>query len=466
MRILIVVHGYPPTFTGGAELRAERTARGLAARGHEIAVLCIESLAALETQLVGGALSQDGVLVHRLHLEKIADLEGGDQHSSSQVVQDALLEMIREWRPNAIHLFSGYLMGTAVINTAVAHNVPVVVSLTDYWWICHRINLIRTNGARCDGPSPVSCARCRSEMYRRFRLPSNVARPLIDGLWQLAEYIPVLRAGLGVDDQARRLEVMLAALNKATGLIAPSQFLADMYMRYGIHRALMHVWRQGVNLAFCPHRRPSPTLRFGYFGQIKHHKGIHTLIEAWGRLRGSREYSLTIYGSSHGEEAYGAQMRERSHPLKRVTWHQSIAHNDVWQALAEIDVLVIPSRWYENSPNVILEAQAMGVVVIGSDLGGIAELVHHGHNGLLFQPDDAESLGAQMQRMLDEPELLEALRRNHIPFRSFNDELDQIEALYEHVLTQTVAGGALDHPVLESNIKRLPGRRPTTVEME
>jgi glycosyltransferase involved in cell wall biosynthesis len=238
-----------------------------------------------------------------------------------------------------------------------------------------------------------------------------------------------------------------------------------MYMRYGVRSALMHVWRQGVKLTFCPHRRPSSALRFGYFGQIKHHKGIHTLIEAWGQLRGSREYSLTIYGSSYGEEAYGAQMLERSRHLRTVTWHRSIAHNEVWQALAEIDVLIIPSRWYENSPNVILEAQAMGVVVIGSDLGGIAELVRHGHNGLLFLPDNAESLGEQMQRLLDEPELLGELRQNHIPFRSFNDELDQIETLYEHVVTQTLASGVLDHTVLGS-IPCLPDRHPTTVEME
>jgi glycosyltransferase involved in cell wall biosynthesis len=332
--------------------------------------------------------------------------------------------------------------------------------------LCHRINLLRTNCTRCEGPTPVDCARCRSEIYRRFRLPSNAARPLVDGLWYLAERVPSIGASLGVDEQAERLQVMLATLNKAAGLIAPSHFLAEMYMHHGVNRAHMHVWRQGVNLNVCPHRQPSPTLRFGYFGQIKHHKGIHTLIEAWGRLNNNHRSSLTIYGSAYGEESYGAQMYARSRSLDSIKWRRAIAHSEVWQALAEIDVLIIPSRWYENSPNVILEAQAMGVVVIGSDLGGIAELIQHGSNGLLFAPDDAESLRAQIGRLIDEPGLLEELRRNHIPFRSFNDELDQIEALYGQVVAQAIASEALSRKTLADAAYTVPNHRKTTLELE
>lgn len=430
MRILIVVHGYPPSFMGGAELRAERTARGLAARGHEVAVLCIESMNAPEHRLVIGERLQDGVHVHQLYVQTLAALGDGYERYESDATQNALAELIGQWHPDIVHLFSGYLMGTGVIDVSVEHQVPVVVSLTDYWWLCHRINLVRTDGTRCNGPSPVGCARCHRERYRRYRLPSTVARPLADGLWELAGRIPLLGEHFGVDRQSERLPTMLATLEKASALIAPSQFLAKTYMRHGLNHPQLHVWRQGVSLNACPLRTPSPMLRFGYFGQIKHHKGVHTLIAAWEQLKSELPRSLEIFGSAHGEEGYATRLQQITRQMAAVTWHEAIPHAHVWQKLAEIDVLIIPSRWFENSPNVILEAQAMGVVMIGTNLGGIAELIEHEANGLLFAADDAADLAQQMQRLLDEKDLLPRLQRHPIAFRSFSDELDQIEGLY------------------------------------
>lgn len=436
MRILIVVHGYPPTFTGGAELRAERTARALVARGHEVAVLCIESLIAPATRLVAPSL-QDGVLVNRLFVQDGVAAAGRQLEHGA--VAGAVEQMIASWRPELVHLFSGYLMGGNVIDKAVDSDLPVVVSLTDYWWLCHRINLLRTNGTRCAGPTPLDCARCANELYRRFRLPGNLARPLVDALWLIAGQVPALAAPLGVDEQAERLRALLKALSRATALISPSNFLAQTYMAYGVDAGLIRVWRQGVNMGLCPLRVPSSSVRFGYFGQIKHHKGVHTLLDAWARLKSEGRRSLAIYGSDHGEAGYGARLRERSRGFEGLSWRQPIGHSAVWQALAEIDVLVVPSRWNENSPNVILEAQAMGVVVVGSNLGGVAELVRHGENGLVFTPDDPADLSVQLSRLLDEPALLPALRRSPIPFKSFEAELDQIEGLYADLVARPVS---------------------------
>lgn len=431
MRILILVHGYPPTFTGGAELRAERTARALAARNHEVAVLCIESLTAPATRLVGPDRPQEGVLVHRLYVQAGLAADPNKHGEYRQAIVGALSQLADAWAPELMHLFSGYLLGSCVIDYAGAAQLPMVVSLTDYWWLCHRINLLRTNGTRCAGPSAVECARCANELYRRFRLPASLARPLADLLWSLAGEVSALATPLGVYAQAERLDEMRAALNRADALIAPSRFLAEMYMHYGVRPERIRIWRQGVNLGLCPLRTSSATLRFSYFGQIKHHKGVHTLVEAWSKLDGARAGHLTLYGSARGEEGYGARLYEQSRAVPGLTWRQPIDHAEVWQTLAQTDVLIVPSRWSENSPNVILEAQAMGVPVVGSKLGGVAELVHHGRNGLLFEPDNAADLAAQLRRLIDEPALLAALRQHPLPFQSFGEELERLEGLYE-----------------------------------
>ncbi len=434
MRILIVAHGYPPAFTGGAELRAERTARGLIAAGHQVAVLSAESFPGAESGPATREHMQDGVLVHHMQLRYDA---GSDMHRLEYHhpdVAEELAKFIAAWHPEVIHLFSGYLTGMAVIYTARSLNVPVVVSLTDYWWLCHRIILVRTDGTRCDGPTPADCARCHWEVYRRFRLPSRIARPLLDRFWAHAADSQQLAGALGIHREAERADDLGSALGMATALIAPSQVLADLYAAQGIRADHVHVMRQGVDLNACPLRTQSPVLRFGYFGQIKKHKGVHTLIEAWQQLQGGRARSLTLRGSDRGEEAYAAELRALSSTMADVSWAPTLPHAQIWGALAKTDVLVVPSRWLENSPNIILEAQAMGVVVIGTDLGGIAELVQHGHNGLLFAPDDAASLATQMQRMIDEPTLLETMRRNALPFGSFRAEIAQIEALYSQCL--------------------------------
>lgn len=449
MRVLIVVHGYPPTYTGGAELRAERTARGLVAIGHELAVLCIESISSPQAQAVHHERMQHGVRVRRLALRFSPGMDGFRQSYANSQTGEALVRMIEEWRPDLIHFFSGYLMGVSVIHTAVEHGVPIVVSLTDYWWLCHRVNLVRVSGARCGGPTPAECARCYSEMYRRFRLPTQMVRPLANGFWQLAQHLPSLGSALGIEQQIDRQRATIRALRLADRLIAPSQYLADTYIDYGVDPERVSIWRQGVNLTLCPLRKASATLRFGFLGQIKEHKGVHLLVEAWGRLGGDRARSLVLYGSDQGAETYGAALRERSRVMPGISWARPLAHREVWLALAEIDVLVIPSRWRENSPNVILEAQAMGVAVVGANLGGVAELVRHEWNGLRFAPDNHADLAAQLQRLLDEPELLGRLRANLLPFHSFDDELAQLDELYHQLAPEHAAVAGLRERTLE-----------------
>jgi glycosyltransferase involved in cell wall biosynthesis len=97
----------------------------------------------------------------------------------------------------------------------------------------------------------------------------------------------------------------------------------------------------------------------------------------------------------------------------------------------------------ENSPNTILEAQAVGLPVIGTNYGAIPELVQHEENGLLFQLDDAADLARQLQRFLDEPGLLKQLRSKQIPFRLVEEEISQLENLYQELATQQQGQTAL-----------------------
>jgi glycosyltransferase involved in cell wall biosynthesis len=432
--VLIAVHGYPPTFGGGAERRAERTARGLLQRGYRVAVVCVESAAPSRPGVSWEEATQDGVLVRRLFFDARAGRDPFRQAYANPFVETAIQDLIASWRPSLVHLVSGYLLTASVLHTARAAGLPTVVTLTDYWWLCHQINLIRTDGVRCDGPSLAACTRCHAETFRRYRLPARTWPRGTNVLWSLVERSSMLGRLMGQTQQGQRRATLLGALEDADALIAPSRYLANFYLREGVAPAKLHVWRQGVDTRGALPHRPSDVLRVGYLGQIKPHKGIDVLLDAWARLGGTRPRRLVLYGSEGGDGAYGQRIRERIAGLDGVTWPGEFGHGGPWQVLADLDVLVVPSRWPENSPNSILEARAARVPVVGSDLGGVAELVRHEEDGLLFRVDDPADLARQLQRLLDEPALVGRLREQTPMMHSVDDEVDRVSALYRAIL--------------------------------
>lgn len=427
MRVLIASHGYPPTRMGGAEQRAERTARGLMARGCDVRVLCVERFEPDRTTEPWQDTVQDGIAVRRLQIAPSAHLR--DTYDNSQTAA-AASALIAEWQPHVLHLFSGYLLSSSVVRVAAAHGIPIVISLTDYWWLCHRINLLQTNGTACDGPTPGGCARCHAEGRRRFRVPAKLSARGAEHLWSLAHTKGLFASTLGFDEQEHRAQTMRAALAQATLLIAPSQYLADAYLRFGVDPERIRVQRQGVAGPSPAPRPQADTLRIGYLGQVKYHKGVDLILEAWSRLGSSRPRALALFGADTGEEKYGATIRRRIKRLEHVRWNGPFQEGRVWEVLGTLDVLVVPSRYPENSPNVILEAQAAGIPVVGSSLGGIPELVRHDVNGLLFEPNNPADLATQLQRILDEPELLPRLGRDCARHLSVQEEITRICELY------------------------------------
>ena len=162
------------------------------------------------------------------------------------------------------------------------------------------------------------------------------------------------------------------------------------------------------------------------------HKGVHVLFEA---VRQMPDVALTVraYGDDSRFPNYTRRLRHMAQADKRLILAGVYERTEVSQVLRELDVIVVPSFWYENSPNVILEAFAHRTPVVASNLGGMAELVHDGENGLLFAPGDAGSLARQLRRLRDDPHLLPALRAGIGPVKSVTQEMDELEEIYRTV---------------------------------
>jgi glycosyltransferase involved in cell wall biosynthesis len=129
---------------------------------------------------------------------------------------------------------------------------------------------------------------------------------------------------------------------------------------------------------------------------------------------------------------YGSQLRELGENIQNLRFCGTYAHEDSAKVFADIDVLIVPSMWYDF-PLIIYEAFAAKTPVIATNLGGMAEAVTHDVNGLLFERGDVADLAAQIRRILKEPDLLESLRERIPPVKAIAEEVDELESIYREL---------------------------------
>ncbi|MDW8068902.1 MAG: glycosyltransferase family 4 protein [Anaerolineae bacterium] len=436
MKVLIAVHHFPPSFTGGAEWRAYRTATALRERGHDVCVICVERI---DTGPDRGAAGKEtfykGIPVHRLsynlHLAPDPVLWEYDNPWIGNYVR----EFLKEHRPDLVHLISGYLLGADALRAVYEAGLPIIVTLTDYWFICPRITLLRSNGQVCTDFASHCCVRCLAEEKRRYRWPARTFPELMDFLWDFL-LTDKVRAPVSLVQIERRQRVLTEAFHQIDLALCPSNFLRRIYLRAGAPADRLILSRQGLALPgeIVP-KTPSAALRIGYTGQLAEHKGVHLLIEAFKHLNHhTRPATLTIYGDPTRFPKYVRKLQKLADGCSSIRFAGTYSYGDLGRVLSELDVLVVPSLWYENSPNTILEAFAYHTPVIASDMGGMSELVEHGKSGLLFTPGDVKDLRRQLQRLVDEPELVRRMSAAVPPVRTLDDEIRELEGLYRKLL--------------------------------
>lgn len=438
MNILIVVHGYPPTHSAGAERRAERMAKRFTANGHHVEVFAVEAANDPNFRVLSSA--QDDYVVHRLYF----DAQGDPNDPLTRLydyepITAEIEKVINNQQFDIVHIVSGYLLGVQAMKAAKQANLPVVITLTEFWFMCACLNLVQPTQVLCSGPeNHEKCARCLMEYKRRYRLPALWAPSVMDLIW------PVMhRASLSArmkEAVERRDIVLRRTLEDANLVICPSNSLLEMFGKFGFNTQNFRFMRQGLQK---PTRHITPAakqntgvLRLGYVGQIKPHKGVDLLIDALLPLIQSGEpVEIDIWGSETENPAYVEMLKARSaQAAKQIRWNGPYRGDAVWDVMASFDVLTVPSRWYENSPNAILEAYEMGIPVIAANRGGMAELVIHEECGLLFELDNADDLRHQIVRLLYEPELLKKFRSKIPPVKSIADEIQDILGEYDLLL--------------------------------
>jgi glycosyltransferase involved in cell wall biosynthesis len=274
------------------------------------------------------------------------------------------------------------------------------VHLTDFWYLCPRFTLLRSDGALCAGP-PDGGRGCVSCEYPELagRLPEASS----------AANTPGARLRALLDRPTRQLE----NLAKADAVFAPSEFLASMFTKNGFPRDRLRIVPYGLEpgrIVPIPAARPRSPLRLAFCGVLSPWKAPHLVVDAV--LGTTADVTLAVHGRTNEPmfQQYIDPIVARAAGDVRITFPGPYAATDAPRVFADMDVLVVPSTWYENTPFVVLEAFEAGVPVIASDLGGLAEVVRDGENGLLFEAGSIAALRAAIQRIAGDPRWFAGLR--------------------------------------------------------
>ncbi len=258
----------------------------------------------------------------------------------------------------------------------------------------------------CDGRvEAYRCGKCWAHTSRNVPRPlagaatclSRAADSLLGHDSRLARIVQV------TDRQRERLEILDRCSDR---IVVVCQWLHDALRLNGIAEDKLVLCRQGTDLQPPeglppPPRRSHEPFRVGFLGRYDPLKGLEILIRAVLMLPADTPLELHIHGLANGprEIAYAGYLEQLAHGDSRIMFMPSLERGGILQALAGFDVLAIPSQWLETGPLVALEALAARVPILGSDLGGIAELVRQGADGWLVRHDSPSAWAGHLERL-------------------------------------------------------------------
>lgn len=447
MRILEVVHGFPPAAQAGAEIYAHAHAHAMLRHcGEDVVVLTRESDPRRPEYAVRDETSE-GLRVIHINNTFRATRTFADTYRNDRLGA-AADRIIEELKPDVAHLHHLTGLSTTIVASLAARNIPSFYTLHDYWLMCHRGQLLDLDYRVCEGPD--ACDRCLGPIagapqalvsaggaLRRVEamLPDAAAGRLRRASRSVAGAVSAPGEG---ERQARaRLDHTRAICSQVTRFLAPSKYMRQRFLEFGIpsDRLVRHDYGFDHSAYRQAARTTASHLRFGFLGSLMVSKGPDVLLEAFNRLPGGTA-SLTLYGphvAYHGDESCRPRLEAlMSNPAVRLAG--PLDHGRVPPALAGIDVLVVPSIWPENSPLVIREAFLAGVAVIASRIGGIPEIVEDGVNGFLFNPGDVADLHRLMLRLVETPSLLAALTSRPPAVRTIQDDVEVARGFYREEL--------------------------------
>lgn len=279
--------------------------------------------------------------------------------------------LIKQEQPDVAHLHNfTHQLTVSTLSAFKKNKIPVVQTLHDYQLVCPNYRMF-TGGQVCE--------RCKKRKFYNAVLHKCVGNSLLKSTLS------------ALDLSCQRLFRLYE--EKIDAFIAPSLFLKNKMLEWGIKKSIFHV-PYSVNLEKCaPNFEPGDYLLF--IGRLSEEKGLLTLLKA---MRELPDVALKIVGNGPMRSSLANYTMKKN--IKNVEFLGSRNGSALEDIIRHAKFVVVPSEWYENYPMAILESMAMAKPVLGAAIGGIPEMVESGKTGWLFEPLNVEDLISKIQKVV------------------------------------------------------------------
>lgn len=423
MNILLAVHCFFPDHFYGTETYTLELAKSYIAMGHRVTVLSAIFQGEKPSNADIFRYDYQGIPVICVDRNQLPHSRIKQTYFQPEL-EGILERVLREVSPDLLHV-NHLLNHTAkLLDVARRLSVPTYATFTDFFGFCLNNKLEAADGSLCAGPSPTrdNCVACHLKAFstadpgaprwaRRASDPAiamKVGRSLVG-----ARGLPPMLGGPWdemTSDICERPDILVPRYNETyRAAIAPTRFLLTSYEQNGITVPMRPVhFGVDIDRSEKSARSANHVPVIGFIGQMAPHKGVDLLVEAFGRLpRGAAV--LHVWGPMERHSEFGRKVCDLASGLD-VEFKGTFDKGDTAMVLDSIDLLVIPSRWYENSPLVLLSALATHTPVLVSNVVGMTEFIEPEKNGFWFERGSCDSLHQRLEALTQDG-ALEALSR-------------------------------------------------------
>ena len=447
MKIIYTTHQFYPDFGAGTELLTYMTANHIRRRGHSVRIVTGCPLSDIKNpNNIFDEYTFNKLLIHRYRHSSYDSTRNQSimeaEHCNS-MVQKWFRNILETFKPDLVHVFHLQRLSAGILETCYQIGVPFIITATDFWVICPTTQLLLPDNTLCSGPHHMmtNCVKHLTQKTSNTAiqyLVSLLPESLIRGIIHFLNKVPRIRIGplRNIYALTKRPQYVIKQINHASRILVTNRFMKNILETHGVRTDIIKLMPFGIK----PINRPtvsienhSDILKIGFIGTLNFHKGVHVAIKALRALPQSIKIQLKIYGSREQFPEYASLLDTIIAADPRISFLGTFNPDHIGNVLQGIDILVIPSLWYENTPLILHQAQAARVPVIATDLGGMNEIIEDGKNGFLIQPNQDKELTNILEQLAINPKRID-LMRQHIKDPLFIDQYaNSLEMLYSDI---------------------------------
>ena len=433
MRVMYVAGAFVPEGAGGTELHAFHLARAMA-QHHEVLVFARVGDPSRPDYDVD-RIEVDGVQVVRVNYN-FGDAESFQWIYRNPHIDSLFASELARFAPDLVHIHHLTCLSTGIIDCVKDAGRGLVMTLHDFWMVCPRGQRIHPSGTLCEVVDRETCRSCLSDLWPHF-FPEKAPKGVDSRLVQWDEWVG-------------------RVLGRVDILLTPSESHRHRMLEFDLPEDRVVSLPHGLDTARLLQTRSEDcrVSTIGFVGTVIPSKGIHTLVEAFAQLA-DPSLSLRIHGdapSFHGDEGYVDRLQAATPAELDVQFEGRYDNENLSEILEEIDILVVPSIWWESYCLTLREGLLAGCVVIAANHGAMAERLEGEADGLLFEPGDAVDLARKIAAVRDDGALRKRLMNRGDTVKRLSAMTRETEEVYRRVLT-VMGGNAL--------IDEEPVRRPS-----